>query len=408
MKNFIQKIAAATILLLFLAFVFFGIKKLQPPVVKTSEIEKTEVPKVLPPQEKSEVKSVEIVFNYNKQEYKYPDQPILEIKKSENNLVSSSVRKELVSSLLEKLPDLAQPKTFENEVKPFSKKSSAYEFVSRENENFLIDKEATAIAIEKAVSEEPSKSTFNVTPVVKSANPEIGFEAERLKRGFKTDLSLFSTSHPEHADDTGRNINLAIAAAKIDGLVLKPGEEFNFDKIVGPRIKKNGFRMAGVISQGRLIQGLGGGICQVSTTVYRAALLANLKITERHNHSIYEGIPYADRGLDSAISMGSKNLRFINSLSTPILMSCTSGNGTVHIAFYGTHKPFDKVEVRTEKEVSHPFPIKTTRNPKEARPGVTGYTIESYRVVTSGDKEITEKLGQDHYLMFPQVVTASN
>ncbi len=279
----------------------------------------------------------------------------------------------------------------------------------------VIDRELTLLTLKDMASQAADASSLNVPIVVKIDEGFEGFEAQRQKLGFGICLGRFETLHADHADDEARNENLRIAAGKCDGLILAPGAEFNFDKAVGPRVSKNGFKMAGVISNGRVIPGMGGGVCQVSTTLYRAALLSNVKITERHNHSIYEGIPYADRGLDAAIAWGSKNFRFVNTLGVPLLISCRGGNGRVHVAFHAPSKPFDQVVVATRNEKAIRFPVQKKKNARLksgekriVRPGVTGYTIDAYRIVTSGGMSREEKLSSDNYLMFPQVEESSN
>ncbi|HEY9070073.1 MAG TPA: VanW family protein [Candidatus Ozemobacteraceae bacterium] len=279
----------------------------------------------------------------------------------------------------------------------------------------LIDRERTLMVLKDMASQAIDAPSLTVPVVFKTDEGPDGFDAQRQKLGFSVCLGRFETLHADHADDAARNENLRIAAEKCDGLILNPGDEFNFDKVVGPRVAKNGFKMAGVISNGRVIPGMGGGVCQVSTTLYRTALLANMKITERHNHSIYEGIPYAERGLDAAISWGSKNFRFINTLGIPLLISCHGGNGRVHVSLYAPSQPFDKVEVLTRNEKPIPFPIQVKKSKKLkggdkriVRPGVTGYTIDAYRVVTRDGMSREEKLSSDNYLMFPQVEEISN
>ncbi len=279
----------------------------------------------------------------------------------------------------------------------------------------VIDRERTLMTLKEMASQAADATTLTIPVAFKADEGPEGFDAQRAQLGFGVCLARFETLHAEHADDSARNENLRIAAEKCDGQIIQPDEEFNFDKVVGPRIGKNGFKMAGVISNGRVIPGMGGGVCQVSTTLYRTALISNLKISERHNHSIYEGIPYADRGLDAAVSWGSKNFRFVNSLGVPILLSCRGGNGRVHVSLYAPRKPFDQVVVATRNEKAIQFPVQKKKSGKLksgetriVRPGVTGYTIDAYRIVTRDGMSREEKLSSDNYLMFPQVEEISN
>ena len=230
-----------------------------------------------------------------------------------------------------------------------------------------IDKKKTLQALEEAIKNMSDAATLTVPIELKTYSGPDGFEGKRKQMGFTTLISTFKTSHDGHKDDENRNVNLAIAAQKIDGLILPPKGKFSFDKVVGPRIAKNGFKKAGVISRGKVIPGMGGGVCQVSTTLYRAVLQSGLKINERHNHSIYDGIEYAQRGLDSAIAWGYKDLKFTNNLDFPILVSAKSGEGTVEVSLYAEQKPFEEVILETRNEVKHPFKLQTKLNRKLKR-----------------------------------------
>ncbi len=119
-------------------------------------------------------------------------------------------------------------------------------------------------------------------------------------------------------DDTqvGRRANVALAARVIDGVVVEPGAEFSFNRVVGERTTEAGYVDARVIVDGRNQPGLAGGICQVSSTLYNAALLAGMEITERHAHS--RPVPYLPPGRDATVAYGSLDLRFTNPLDFPV------------------------------------------------------------------------------------------
>ncbi len=133
----------------------------------------------------------------------------------------------------------------------------------------------------------------------------------------KSDTGLLSKVTLNYAGSgSNRNYNMKRASAKIKGTVIKPGKQFNWFNVVGPASKAKGYKKAGVIVNGRTTQGYGGGVCQVSTTIYQAAQKAKLKIVERHKHSA--GVPYTKKGKDATVSYGSKNLRIKNNKSYPI------------------------------------------------------------------------------------------
>jgi vancomycin resistance protein YoaR len=282
----------------------------------------------------------------------------------------------------------------------------------------MIDRQAIQESIQAAIRADPNGRSISLPMVRKPAPGDAAFENKLRELGFVVLLGEGETIHDDdHRSDEGRNENLRLAAEKIDGLILQPGEEFSYNRVVGERSRKRGFKPAGVISNGRVVPGLGGGVCQVSTALFNAILLANLKITERHNHSIYDGIPYARRGRDAAVAWGYKDFRFVNSLPFPIAIGCVSGAGYVKAVVYGSQKPFDRVEIATRNEKSIPFSIQQKSSgkkasgkgePKIVRKGVTGYTIEAFRLVTRGASTTEERLHKDHYLMYPQIVESSN
>ncbi len=112
--------------------------------------------------------------------------------------------------------------------------------------------------------------------------------------------------------DTGENrvSNIKKACESVSGSVVYPGKEFSFNKGTGPRSRENGYKNAPVIVDGEKSYGIGGGVCQVSTTIYMAALNANLSITEHHNHS--EAVMYAPHGNDATVVYGAKDFKFKN------------------------------------------------------------------------------------------------
>ena len=129
-----------------------------------------------------------------------------------------------------------------------------------------------------------------------------------------------------------RSQNILLAAGALHGLVIPPGEEFSFNRAVGPRTVARGYRPAPVFSGGSAVDGLGGGICQVSTTVYQAALAAGLKITERYPHSL--PVSYSAEDADAAVVWGAKDLRWQNTCGSPVQISCTIEGGSLTVRLY--------------------------------------------------------------------------
>ena len=175
------------------------------------------------------------------------------------------------------------------------------------------------------------------------------------KEAFPYLISSFSTKYD--ASNRNRSTNLKIAAEKINGKVLMPGEEFSFNKIVGKRTVEAGYKDAAIYADGGVVDGLAGGICQISSTLYNSVLLANLQITERRNHSFTTS--YAPAGRDATVVWGTTDFRFINSRSYPIKIEETVNNGIAEFKLYGMQEEVE-YEVRILPVRTQSIPYKTT------------------------------------------------
>ena len=129
--------------------------------------------------------------------------------------------------------------------------------------------------------------------------------------------------------DTGKNRvdNIFLACKKVSGIKLSPGEEFSFNNLTGKKNKTNGYKYAPVLINGEKSYGIGGGVCQVSTTIYIAALNAGLKITEHHNHS--EPVAYAPYGKDATVVFGVKDFKFENNTDDDLYIYAWIKEGNV-------------------------------------------------------------------------------
>lgn len=208
----------------------------------------------------------------------------------------------------------------------------------------------------------PLKITYpNVT------TNQIGNEA------FPDLLSQFSTSFT--SSGYNRSNNIILSSAKLNGLVLMPGEEFSYNQAVGQRTRAAGFREAGAYSNGKVVQEVGGGICQVSSTLYNAVLYANLEIVERTNHYFNPG--YVKAGLDATVSWGGPDFRFRNNRNYPIRIVTDTSGKKLKVYIYGLKTDDDCTVVLDPRYISS-VPYKTTyqKDPSLA----TGET----RVISSG------------------------
>lgn len=151
------------------------------------------------------------------------------------------------------------------------------------------------------------------------------------KEAFPEKLSGFMTRYD--ASDKNRTTNIEIATNAIDGKVLLKDETFSFNGVVGPRTKSKGYMLAGTYSGNELVDSYGGGVCQVSSTLYNSALLANLNIVERYNHSSL--VSYVDAGRDATVSYGTRDFRFKNSRNYAIKIKAEAKNGILTIEIWG-------------------------------------------------------------------------
>jgi len=172
-------------------------------------------------------------------------------------------------------------------------------------------------------------------------------------RGTEEELSVikdligtFSTGYK--GDNWGRNKNVETGTAKMNGTILYPGDVFSVYECVSPFTKENGYELAGSYSNGETVQSYGGGICQVTTTLYQAVLQAELEIVQRFNHSMT--VAYVPPGGDAAISGTYKDFRFRNNYDFPILLDTACKNGNIVINIYGveTHEKNRKVTYESE------------------------------------------------------------
>ncbi|MHB0935786.1 MAG: VanW family protein [Armatimonadota bacterium] len=219
-------------------------------------------------------------------------------------------------------------------------------------------------------------------------------------------LSTFTTSYG--TSSRNRAINVETAAASINGTILMPGEEFSYNKVVGPRDAQNGFRIAPVIVNGQLEPGMGGGVCQVSTTAYNAALLANLKITARSHHS--HPVAYVPSGRDATVVYGVIDLKFRNSTDAPIVIETQTGGRRLTVRILGKG-PAPVVSIERSGISRLGGRSITKKDPKlpagtrvvEQRGG-GGLAVTVTRVVGEGDDAVREVVSRDRYIGEPRVV----
>ena len=154
---------------------------------------------------------------------------------------------------------------------------------------------------------------------------------------FPDQLASFSTNY--NSRDTDRTTNLRLAANKVNGTVLMPGETFSYNKVVGKRTIAAGYKEAAVYSNGQVVDGIGGGICQISSTIYNAAIYANLDIVTRRNHQFVPSYVSASR--DATVVYGSTDFQFKNNRKYPIKIMCSVSGGVARVRIFGLKQADD-------------------------------------------------------------------
>ena len=197
------------------------------------------------------------------------------------------------------------------------------------------------ISIEEAKSIVNNQSQEEYTIPLKILYPKvttnmIGTEA------FPDLLSTFSTKYA--VSNKNRTTNLILAENKVNGTVLMPGETFSYNKVVGARTISAGYKEAAIYVQGKVVDGLGGGICQITSTLYNAVVYANLEIVQRSNHQFVPSYVTASR--DATVVYGAIDFQFKNNRNYPIKLVCSVSNGIANFQIFGLKQEDDcEVEI---------------------------------------------------------------
>ena len=258
-----------------------------------------------------------------------------------------------------------------------------------ETHEFVIEKEKTGYEIDvdtaaKEVKAMLDSGTYTGTVKVKTVKKEPEITEAMIKENFGLIGSEFTTTTGED----NRNKNISQACDNINGTILEPGEVFSFNEVVGQRTYDGGFVAATVIAGGQYEQGLGGGICQVSTTLYNAALKSDLKIVERHTHAWPS--EYISTGLDATVDWPSLDLKFENDTDYQIIIVTwwDSSDRSCNAEIYGKKLPDGKtIDTYAEIVSSTPagpdeyiedpdLPVGETKVLRQAHQGITAYAYK--------------------------------
>lgn len=259
-----------------------------------------------------------------------------------------------------------------------------------------VDRSALLESVKTALAAGETKLEFSASPV-KGADSLADLKAHMKK------LGSFSTVSKNSADGT---FNMARALDTVNGLCIEPGATFSFFGAVGECGQAQGYKPAGAILNGRLVQEYGGGICQASTTIYGAVLRSGLTITERHNHSIPSS--YCPIGLDATVSYPDLDFKFTNQKPYPVYIVTSTKNKVMTATFYG-YQPdeYDSIEVTSKvtETISAPTKAQYTVDSALAKGAVkldaaarTGYRAAAQRIyLKNGETVKTEDLSSSYY-----------
>ena len=272
--------------------------------------------------------------------------------------------------------------------------------VVRQNGRFVISPEQTGLAMEKS---ETAKHVAAVMETRKSGTAEIAAKVTKPKitaedNSHVTDLiGSYYTTYTN--SDKNRNNNLAVGCNYINGTVIAPGDVFSANAHLGSQTAAGGYKEAGVYVNGRVEQGMAGGVCQVTSTLYNAVILAELEVVERSPHSMTVG--YVPLGRDAAVAGTYKDLKFKNNTEYPIMIEAYASGGKLVMNIYGheVHNAGRKVEFETVYEGTIEKPAEIVKKDPELPEGErivtvrgrTGCKVSVRKKVYEGGKQLSNE-----------------
>ncbi len=232
--------------------------------------------------------------------------------------------------------------------------------------------------------------------------------ADRLAEVLFSD-TLASTSTSLNAGNRSRTNNVRLACEHINGTILNPGDEFSYNGVVGERTAARGFQSAGAYANGKVVDEVGGGVCQPSSTLYMAVLRADLEVTERHNHSFT--VAYTPLGEDATVSWGGPDFRFKNNTKYPVKIVASQSGSSCNMKIIGTKTSDKTVSLSTDilSTLNYETVEKTdaTLAPgsrKTSQSGTTGYKTVTYKTITENGQSTRVKANNSYYKKRDKIV----
>ncbi len=304
--------------------------------------------------------------------------------------ISITVDEATTQSYLEKHSEKLDIKPVNNTVK---KNGSSFDYVEG-SEGIVVQTEKSAVAIADYVSTDWDGKDTTIDLITQVVEPQgTKEELAKIKDLLGTYHTDFSTS------SASRSTNVKNGASKINGSVIYPGEEFSVYEAVSPFDAENGYALAGSYENGTTVETYGGGICQVSTTLYNAVMRAELEIVTRSCHSMI--VNYVDPSMDAAIAGTAKDFQFKNNQKSPVYIEGYTSGGIIYFNVYGeetrpSNRKVDFVsEVTSQTDAGVKFvaapelPVGTVNKTQSAH---TGYTARLWKIVTVDGVEESRKV----------------
>ncbi|MGI6204414.1 MAG: VanW family protein [Anaerovoracaceae bacterium] len=337
-----------------------------------------------------------------------PFRRYIEVKRAEKNgediSLSVSVKKSKIRSVLKK----NESKLVSTPVNAYIVENDGKGEIVKGRKGHKIIYASSIEAVNKAVTADWTGKDRTVTLSTKKSDPDI--TASDLK-GLTDIMGTYQTSYS--GSTYGRCKNIENGASILNGTIVEPGEEFSMYKTVTPFSPENGYYLAGTIVGEKHIDDYGGGICQVSTTLYNAVIRSELKVTERHNHSLMIG--YVPVSADASIASENFDFKFKNNKDDPIYIYAQAGGGSIKITIFGNDKRPSNRTVEFESVVVNYIPYGTKvikkDNTLEAgkkkidTPGQTGCNAQLWKIVlVNGKVKSRTKFNTSHYNKVDQKV----
>lgn len=265
---------------------------------------------------------------------------------------------------------------------------------SVENHRIRFTESKPGVSLDKKSTEKTIKDSDGNTITIPAKIKQPAVTLESLKGKILADeLGTYNTDYSSSSNDRASNIKLA--CSKINGYVLAPGDEFSYNDVVGPRTTEHGFKVANVYVGNTVQPGIGGGICQVSSTMYNSVIFADLEITERRNHTL--PVSYVPMGRDATVSYGTTDFKFKNNTNYPVEIRAIAENGINTVTILGTDEhPDREIKIITSctgtsspKVIINKDPELLEGEVKVESSGSNGSSYVAYKVIYENGTEVS-------------------